>query len=108
MFLLPLTVLSALATSAAAKVCTNQTVSVAVSARTAIFNVQAPTTNLDVQAFIQNLAKQGSNFTQLALTGYQTTSKTYELSTQFCKPDNAASTNPTVQVLTHGIGFDHT
>ena len=102
-------ILTALACSAVAKKCMNATVPVTVSARTGIFgNVPVPQTNLDVTDFIANLAKQGSNYTQTGLTGYKTTSGIYQISTQFCTPDDDSSSDPTVQVLTHGIGFDKT
>ncbi|KAH7336492.1 hypothetical protein BKA65DRAFT_527260 [Rhexocercosporidium sp. MPI-PUGE-AT-0058] len=52
--------------------------------------------------------QQGRNFTDLAIVGYGTTSGTYNISTQFCMPDSSNVTAPTVQVLTHGIGFDKT
>ena len=97
----------ALVASAAARKCMNATVPVDVSARTAIFgNVPVPQTNPEVVAFIQKLSTQGSNYTAAGVTGYQTITKTYNISTQFCTPDDDKSANPTVQVLTHGIGFD--
>lgn len=94
--------------SAAAKVCINQTVAVDISARTGVFNIAVPQTNLQATTFIQNSTQQGRNFTEVALTGYATTSGTYNISTQFCVPSMINGTNPTVQVLTHGIGFDKT
>ena len=57
-------------------------------------------------AFIQNATKQGANFTETALTGYRTTSRKYSISATFCQPDQDTAKDPTVQVLTHGIGFD--
>ncbi|MCJ1393095.1 hypothetical protein MMC18_005967 [Xylographa bjoerkii] len=98
----------ALASMAAAKQCINTTVPVTISARTGIFNIAVPQTNLDAITFAQNLTQQGRNFTNEALTGYATTSGTYDISTEFCMPDSSNSTMPTVQVLTHGIGFDKT
>lgn len=103
----PLTLL-ALAACAAAKQCLNQTVPVSLSARQAVFDIAIPQTNLEVTDFILNMTTQGKNFTNIALTGYSTTVGTYDISTQFCWPDSDNSTNPTVQVLTHGIGFDKT
>ena len=91
--------ISLLASLATAKKCMNATVIVDVSTRTGVFgNVKVPQTNSDATAFIQNLAQQGRNYTAAALTGYQTTAKSYNISTQFCTPDNDASSNPTVQV----------
>ena len=100
--------LALLAGSAAAKQCTNMTVPVDISARTGVFNIPIPQTNLDATAFIQNLTRQGQNFSEVALSGYATTSGTYNISAQFCTPSASNVTNPTVQVLTHGIGFDRT
>lgn len=100
--------LALLTSHAAAKSCRNITIPVTVSARTGIFNIDVPSTNLEATTFAQNLTRQGGNFTDQALTGYQTTSGTYQISTQFCQPDQSNLTNPTLQILTHGIGFDKT
>jgi hypothetical protein len=103
-----LSTLAVLAGSVAAKKCINATVPVSLSARQAVFDIDIPTTNLETTDFILNMTQQGRNFTDLALVGYNTTVGTYNISTQFCTPDHDNSTNPTVQVLTHGIGFDKT
>ncbi|CZR57996.1 uncharacterized protein PAC_07886 [Phialocephala subalpina] len=100
--------LALFAASAAAKTCINQTVPVTISARTGIFSLDIPQTNLEVTDFILNMTQQGRNFTNTALTGYNTTAGTYNISTEFCIPSQDNSTNPTVQVLIHGIGFDKT
>ena len=97
-----------LAGLAAAKICTNMTVQVDISARTAVFDVANVQTNLDATTFIQNLTRPGQNFTEIVLSGYTTTSGIYNISTQFCTPNASNVTDPTVQVLTHGIGFDKT
>lgn len=97
-----------LAGSATAKVCMNTTVPVDISARTGVFNIAVPQTDLDATTFIQNNTQQGRNFTEVALLDYATISGTYNISTQFCTPSANNATNPTVQVLTHGIGFDKT
>lgn len=99
-----------LAGSAAAKTCINMTVPVTISARTGVFNIALPETNLDATTFIQNQTQQGRNFTETALSGYATTAGTYNISAQFCMPSsmNTTTTKPTVQILTHGIGFDKT
>ena len=106
MLLLTLAPFALLVSSAAAKTCKNLTVPVTISARTAIFKYDVPQTNSDATAFIQDLTQQGRNFSDTIVTGYQTTSGTYNISAQFCTPDDDKSINPTVQVLTHGIGFD--
>ena len=84
------------------------TVPVDISARTGIFNLAIPQTNLEVPDLVLNITQQGRNFTDIVLEGYKTTSGTYNISTQFCVPSGDNATNPTVQVLTHGIGFDKT
>lgn len=104
--------LTLLVASATAKTCINATVPVTVSAREGIFNIATPQTNLDATTFVSNFTQQGRNFTEVALEGYQTVSGTYNISTEFCMPDGGSSnwstSNPTVQILTHGIGFDKT
>ena len=97
-----------LAGSAAAKTCVNTTVPVTVSARTGVFNIAVPQTNLDATSFIQNDTQQGRNFTETALSGYATTAGTYDISAEFCMPSSMNMTKSTVQILTHGIGFDKT
>lgn len=103
-----ITTLALFAASAAAKRCINATVPVDISARQALFDIDIPSTNLEAIDFALNVTKQGSNFTDIALVGYNTTSGIYNISTQLCMPDNQNGTNPTIQVLTHGIGFDKT
>ncbi|TGO12115.1 hypothetical protein BTUL_0094g00270 [Botrytis tulipae] len=100
--------LSFLAATATAKTCINATVPVTISARQAVFDIEVPTTNLTTPDFFLNVTQQGRNFTDIALSGYQTTTGTYNISTMYCKPDADNSSNPTIQVLTHGIGFDKT
>ncbi|KAI9648420.1 hypothetical protein NHQ30_003054 [Ciborinia camelliae] len=100
--------LSLLAATATAKTCINASVPVTISARQAVFNIEIPTTNVTTTDFFLNVTQQGRNFTDIALAGYQTTAGTYNISTMYCKPDDDYSTNPTIQVLTHGIGFDKT
>jgi hypothetical protein len=97
-----------LARLATAKVCMNMTVPVDISARTGVFNIAVPQTNLDATTFIQNQTQQGRNFTKVALLDYATTSGRYNISTQLCMPSAGNATNPTIQILTHGIGFDKT
>lgn len=105
---LTVTAWAVLAAFATAKKCMNMTVPVTISARTGVFNIAVPQTNLDATTFIQNQTQQGRNFSEVALTGYATTAGTYKISAQFCVPSVDNHTNPTVQVLTHGIGFDKT
>ncbi|TVY81610.1 hypothetical protein LSUE1_G005256 [Lachnellula suecica] len=108
MFYSSVTALALLVAPAAAKTCINQTIPVYLSARQAVFDLDIPQTNLEVPDFILNQTRQGGNFTNEVLTGYNTTVGTYNISTQFCMPSSSNVTNPTVQILTHGIGFDKT
>ena len=80
-----------------------------ISSRNGVFdNTVTPESALDASTFVSNQTKQGVNFTQRALTGYATVSGLYNISAKFCVPNGTNSTlkDPTVQVLTHGIGFD--
>ena len=109
MLLSSVTLLAAVVGTVTAKKCMNMTVPVTISARNAVYDVLIPSTNLEAITFAQNFTKQGSNFSETILTGYATVSGTYNISTQFCTPNSVAnSSSPTVQVLTHGIGFDKT
>ena len=109
MYFTTISALTVLAAAASAKRCINATVPVEISARQPVFNLAVPKTNLEATDFILNMTQQGRNFTDIVLTGYNTVSGTYNISTEFCMPSNATNmTNPTVQVLTHGIGFDKT
>ena len=91
---------------ATAKTCTNVTVPVYINARQAIFDVPTLQSNLDATHFAINFTNIGMNFTDVATTGFQTVTGNYNISAKYCKPDGDTNANPTVQVLTHGIGFD--
>ena len=108
MFLLSFVAFTCSVSLVAAKSCINITVPVDISARTGVFNIAVPQTDLDAATFIQNQTQQGRNFTDEALIGYATTAGTYNISTQFCVPSVNTASNPTIQILIHGIGFDKT
>ncbi|KAK8219931.1 hypothetical protein M8818_000346 [Zalaria obscura] len=91
---------------AAAKTCTNVTVPVTIMARQGMFEVPTLQSNFDATTFALNFTTQGTNFTNASLTGYQTVNLPANISAKYCKPDNDSSASPTVQVLSHGIGFD--
>ena len=101
-------VIIVLAGSAVAKTCINMTVPVTISARTGVFDIAVPQSNLDAITFALNATQQGKNFTETVLSGYATTAGTYDISAQFCLPSSMSTSKPTVQILTHGIGFDKT
>ena len=89
-----------------ARICTIESVPVTISVRQGIFDIDLPITSLDATTLAQNITQQGRNFTELVTTGYQTVEGTYDISAQYCRPDDDTNSDPTVQVLTHGIGFD--
>lgn len=97
-----------LAGSVAAKQCVNITVPVSIFARQGVFDIPIFQGNLDATTFAQNFTNIRGNFTEESLTGYATVTGDYHISAKFCKPDVAKGVNPTVQFLTHGIGFDKT
>jgi hypothetical protein len=100
--------LAIFAAIAPAKRCRNATVPITISAKQALFDIAIPQTNLEVTDFVLNMTKQGGNFTNSALAGYDTTTGTYNVNTQYCTPNASNSTSPTIRFLTHGIGFDKT
>ena len=104
----PFAALVVLTSSVTAKQCLNITVPVSISARNGVFNIPTLRGNADATTFAQNLTSIRGNFTQEALLGYATVAGTYDISVKFCKPDRENGTNPTVQILTHGLGFDKT
>lgn len=97
-----------LAISVISKQCTNITVPVSISARNGVFNIPTLQGNADAATFIQNLTSIRGNFTEEALLDYTTVTDDYDISVKFCKPDTENGSDPTVQVLTHGLGFDKT
>lgn len=94
--------------SVVAKQCTNITVPVSISARNGVFDIPTLKGNADATTFAQNLTSIRGNFTEEALLDYATVTGIYNISAKFCKPDAESGTNPTVQILTHGLGFDKT
>jgi pimeloyl-ACP methyl ester carboxylesterase len=101
---------AAFVSSASAMTCVNITVPVDLSARNGIFDIEAPQNSIDVVNFILEITRQGTNYTEELLQGYKTVSGHYELAATYCVPgknDTGHSYSPdTVQVLTHGLGFD--
>ncbi|KAL9110406.1 MAG: hypothetical protein Q9187_008058 [Circinaria calcarea] len=106
--LLLLPIASLLLLPTAAKNCVNITVPVQIEARNGLFNVPTFQTNLDATTFAQQFTTTGQNFTNSSLQGYTTVTGEYNISAKFCKPDKAMGQKPTVQLLTHGLGFDKT
>lgn len=95
------------ATAATAKTCYDLNVEVPVTARNGVFdNISTPQTNFDATSFVLAATKQGRNVSEIALSGYATVSKVYNISVQYCTPKNTGSSAYTLQMLTHGMGFD--
>lgn len=99
-----LAAVAALSSVASAARCQNLTIPVSISARNGVFNIQNPTTNIAAIDFSLNLSRQGHNYSQEVLTGYNTVSGNYQIAATYCEPD--AGPGKVLQVLTHGIGFD--
>lgn len=106
MHLLPWLTSALFATLVVAKHCQNFSVAVTVCARNGVFNVPTLYNNYDVTAFFANVTNPSGNFSNEVLLGYETIDQTYEISVKFCQPDAGYGEDPTVQFLTHGIGFD--
>ena len=93
---------------AVARTCQNFIVQVSVEARNGVFgNIVTPATDLEATSFISDATRRGVNATAEALTGYATVSGRYNISAQYCKP-RVDRKNYTLQILTHGVGFDKT
>lgn len=95
-----------LASVAAARQCSTFQIPVDISSRQGQFEEVPVAGNLDVGAFATQFNKYQANYTAALLQGYQTLQKSYEISAQYCRPDKGSSGS--IQLLTHGIGFDKT
>lgn len=93
-----------LATVALARQCQNITVAVSISARQGQFNVTPAQNNIEVTNFVLDGTRQGHNASMEVLSNYTTVSGDYNLSTTYCTPDSGPGRS--LQILTHGIGFD--
>jgi hypothetical protein len=104
----PLTALSSLllASVAAARQCCVFQIPIDISSRQGQFKEIPIEGNLDVGAFATRYNRYQLNYTATLLQGYQTLKGSYEISAQYCKPDSGST--GTIQLLSHGIGFDKT
>lgn len=100
--------IAAFASTSSALTCTNLTVPVELSARNGRFDLKAPQNNIEVTNFILSNTQQGANYTEELFQDHATVSGHYKLAATYCVPgENATNASPkTVQILTHGIGFD--
>ncbi|ETS84808.1 hypothetical protein PFICI_02833 [Pestalotiopsis fici W106-1] len=96
--------LAGFVTTTAARQCQNLTIPIVASARNGVFDLAAPKTNIDVVNFVLDATQPGHNITAELLTGYATVSGNYSIAATYCQPDDGPGT--TLQVLTHGVGFD--
>jgi pimeloyl-ACP methyl ester carboxylesterase len=87
-----------------ARQCQNITVPVTITGRNAKFSIATPQTNIEVTNFILDLTQQGANYTQQIFQEFNDVSGSYELAMTYCTPDKGPG--KTLQILTHGIGFD--
>jgi hypothetical protein len=62
--------------------------------------------NLAVGAFAKAFTTQGGNYSKTLQENFQTVTGNYSISARYCHPDNG--TGSTIQLLSHGIGFDKT
>ena len=85
--------------------CVNFTIPISISARQGLFPDIPAKGNLEVTDFAQKFVQQGRNYSNTILKGYQTVKGDYDISAKYCYPDKVGST---IQILTHGIGFDKT
>lgn len=108
MYLPSLVASALLASSVVAKHCQDFSVPVTLCARNGAFNVPTLQDNHDATTFFANFTNPGGNFSNEVLLGYRTIDRTYDISVKFCQPDTGFGQDPTVQFLTHGIGFDKT
>jgi hypothetical protein len=90
----------------AARTCTNLTIPVDISSRQGLFRQLPVESNLDITAFSQEFTRLGGNYSKALLEGYQTLTGCYNIFAKYCQPDTGPS--HTVQLLSHGIGFDKT
>ena len=95
-----------LASFTAARQCSNFLIPVDISSRQGQFKEVPVESNLDIGAFALHQSEFQGNYTAILLEGYQTLQGSYKISAQYCKPDSGSS--GTIQVMSHGIGFDKT
>ncbi|RYN31444.1 hypothetical protein AA0113_g3394 [Alternaria arborescens] len=96
----------ALAGFAAARQCSTFMIETSISSRQGQFKEVPVEGNLEVGAFVARFNQFGKNYTAELLEDYQTLEGTYNISAQYCKPDSG--NGKTIQLLSHGIGFDKT
>jgi hypothetical protein len=91
---------------ATARKCSNLIIETPIISRQGQFREVPLESNVDVGAFATRFAKFQSNYSAELLEGYQTLERTFNISAQYCEPEGGSS--DTIQLLTHGVGFDKT
>lgn len=102
LLLLPLTLFGV----ASARNCSTFLIETTITPRQGLFREIPIESNVDVGAFVSHFTKFQSNYTQELLEGYQTLEWTVNISAQYCQPHGKHS--DTIQLLSHGVGFDKT
>jgi hypothetical protein len=86
-------------------VCVSGMVPVQASGMNMKFNFELPNNQSQVTQTFVSVATSGSPFTEGLMAGMQSINGTHNISATYCTPAN--NTKPdTVEVLTHGVGFD--
>ncbi|KAH8894514.1 alpha/beta-hydrolase [Thozetella sp. PMI_491] len=95
---------SGLVAAAAARNCHNLTIPVTISSTNQALRFAPVTNNVEVSNFVLNFLQPGGNFVAENTEGNTTVSGTYNIAATYCQP--CGGPGKTIQVLTHGIGFD--
>ena len=105
---IPILALGLVTPLAAAKQCVDITIPTNINARQAVFEQVPIIDNFVATEWVLNLTstREGGNYTDTILSGFQTVTGEYNIGASFCRPDAGIPADPTVQLLIHGIGFD--
>ncbi|KAI5840773.1 Alpha/Beta hydrolase protein [Morchella snyderi] len=87
-----------------ARVCTDIDVPLQVTTENALFQFPTLKTNEQAADLQFNFALRDQEAVQPS--GYETVSGNYTINARFCTPDTPVANSKTIQVLTHGVGFD--
>ncbi|KAG6137812.1 hypothetical protein E4U12_000293 [Claviceps purpurea] len=85
--------------------CKNITIPISISAQNAVFDLEPPTTEVDVTSLFLDISRPGNNATAQYLKDYATVSGDYTLAATYCEAAKPCDRDA-LQILTHGVGFD--
>ncbi|KAG9952089.1 alpha/beta-hydrolase, partial [Aureobasidium melanogenum] len=88
-----------------AAICVSGDVAVQASAQNVMFNFSVPANESVVTNTFLELITSGSTFSKSIMEGMQNVTGNYTIASTLCMPANG-TTPSSVQLLTHGIGFD--